>query len=198
MKTERLLIIVLIITIVLRFIWAQYGWGAEYIALFPPLIACIALLIYYHLVVKNSFYKASVLYFIIFVIGIIFNILEVRGRGFFLFLGSLGFILFPVYLLAKHRKHPETHIFRYSVLFCLLLLSQTILYLFFPTNKILTVAHMLSYLIIIVSGYIVLNRRVEEHVTEDEKKIITFIIIANILSLLGVTFKESFYYLLWI
>ncbi len=115
-----------------------------------------------------------------------------------LFLGTLGFMVFSVYFINRKRKDLQSHIFVWSLLLGLVLIFQCFLYLFVGTDIMLTIGHGLSYPAILIGFNILFNKKMEKDVGADEKKILSFIIIANVLSVLGVTFKESFYILLWI
>lgn len=201
MDSEKLVIVSIILSVIVRFLWASLGWPGESFLLFPVYIALIWLLALYYRHLEDKIYKVTVLYFIVYVLAIFVNVLETPFKGFILFLGSLGFILFSIYFFYKRRKTGLTvdnPIVKYTFLFSLVLIVQTVFYVFIPTNDLLTFGHMMSYLIILLGATLLFKSRVENELTPDEKKILTFIIIANVLSLLGVTFKESFYGSIWI
>jgi hypothetical protein len=198
MKTERILIITVFLSVILRFLWAYNGWPGELFTMYLVFISLLALLITYYLRTVESFYKLVHIYFMLYVIGISFNILEWKGDGMLLFLGTLGFIVFPVYLINRKRKDLTSNVFVWSLLLGLVLVFQCIMYLFINTDIMLTIGHGLSYPAILIASHIIFSRKIEKDINPDEKKILSFIIIANVLSVLGVTFKESFYILIWI
>lgn len=198
MKIERLLLILILASVILKYLWANYGWGGQFLMMFPVLFCTLALLGWYYYCLSDLFYKIVLIYFALFIVSIMFNILEWKGRGLLLFIGSLGFILFPVSFFLRRKKMIHRNIFKFSLLLLLVMVVQTFVYLFVPSDLILTLGHMLSFLIVILAAAILYKGEFQEETSEDEKKIVTFIIIVNILSLLGITFKESFYYFIWI
>ena len=198
MKTERLLMGLTLISVILRYVWATLGWSGERAIMFPVFICLFLLLLNYYKHMTSDFYKLILGYFALFLLAILFNIMDIRGGGLLLFIGSLGFILFPVYFWNKRRPMLETNIFKYSLLLAILMSAQTVFYLFVPTDNFLTIGHLLTYIIVIVGITILTGKQNNKDLIIDEKKILTFIIIVSVLSLLGVTFKKSFYNNIWL
>ncbi|MBX9853217.1 MAG: hypothetical protein K2X86_15845 [Cytophagaceae bacterium] len=198
MKTEHILMGLILVSVIIRYVWASFGWSGERVIMFPVFICLFLLLLHYYKRMTSDFYKIIIGYFALFLMSILFNIMEMKGRGILLFVGSLGFILFPVYFWNKRRSMLETNIFKYSLLLGILLITQTVFYLFIPTENFLTIAHVLNYIIVIVATAILTGKQNNKDLIIDEKKILTFIIIVSVLALLGVTFKRSFYSNIWL
>jgi hypothetical protein len=198
MRTDRLLFIIIFLTVVVRFLWATLTWPGEFYLMFPVFISLIALLIWYYLQMESNFYKMVLMYFILFIIGIFLHLFEIKIASLVLFLGSIGFLLFSGYVILKRKNSKKDKLFFLLLSLSVSIIFQTILYLFFATSTVLLLAHSLSFVISGLALAIVFRKEVEKVITIDEKNILSFIIIVNILSLLGVTFNASFYSSLWI
>lgn len=198
MRTDRILFIIIILTVLVRYLWASLAWSGEFYLMFPVYIALVILLLWYYSKADNNFYRIVLLYFILFIIGIALQLFEVKMADLFLFLGSLGFVMFSVYFMIRKKNLLKSK----SLIWCLLLtvciILQTVLYLFVASQGILIIAHSMSFFILGLALTLVVRKEVEKEITPDEKNILSFIIIVNILYLLGITFKASFYSSLWI
>jgi hypothetical protein len=198
MRTDRLLFIIIIISVLIRYLWATLGWSGEFYIMFPVYIALVILLIWYYSQTENNFYRIVLLYFLLFIIGIALQLFEVKMADLFLFLGSLGFIMFSIYFIIRKKNLLKSKSKIWCFLLSICIIIQTVLYLFVASQGVLIVAHSLSFFIGGMALALVFRKEVEKDITTDEKNILSFIIIVNILSLLGITFKASFYSSLWI
>jgi len=127
------------------------------------------------------------------VMGIIFELNEWKGAYPLLFVGSLGNFMFPLYTVYTRKNLAVKNVMRYLVMLGILLWVQNIFLFFIPVDNYLSMAHTANYFIAAMCFYILFNETNVRGLSDDERKIIVFILIAAVLSALGVTFKEKFY-----
>ncbi|MFL5728554.1 MAG: hypothetical protein ACJ75J_03610 [Cytophagaceae bacterium] len=195
MKTERYLVIGIFACIFLRYVF-EYLSLPELAKTFIYLVFLleIVLLSLFFLKTEKIVYRIVLIYYFIAVLGILLELAEWK-RGYpLMFIGSLGNFLFPAYMVYTRRKKMEgKEVFRYLIALGLLLWIQNIFLFFIATQNYLVMGHMSSYFIAAACFYILFNARNSQSLSEDERKIIVFILITAVLSALGVTFKENFY-----
>jgi hypothetical protein len=96
-------------------------------------------------------------------------------------------------VIYTRRKSGFRGVLPFLVMLGILLYAQNIFLFFIPVENFLSLAHTSSYFIAAICFYILFNEANANSLSEDERKIIVFILIAAVLSALGVTFKEKFY-----
>lgn len=198
MNLDRILILIIFLSVALRYLWAILGWSGEFFMLFPVFIFLFILLLVYYRGIQDGFYKLVILYFMLFIGGLVMNVLGWKGKGMMLFLGSLGFILFSGYFMYQKSKDIGKRIFKWSLFLGMVLLAQTFIFLFIGTDKLFLLGHFMSYPLVFIGLAILFGKRMGQDISMDEKKILSFIIIVSILSAIGVTYKEIFYSSIWI
>ncbi|HXA01030.1 MAG TPA: hypothetical protein VNW99_03525 [Cytophagaceae bacterium] len=194
MKIERYFIFFLFACIFLRYTF-QYFAFPVLANLFIHLVFLlqIALLVLFFIEIKNTVCRIVLTYYMIGVLAIIFELNQWKGAYPLLFIGSLGNFLFPVYVVYTRRKFGFKGVLPYLVVLGIFLWTQNIFLFFIPVQNNLSMAHTTSYFIAATCFYILFNETNANSLSEDERKIVVFILIAAVLSALGVTFKEKFY-----
>jgi hypothetical protein len=143
---------------------------------------------------EKTVYRIVWIYYLIGVTGFIFELNQWEGGYALLFMGSLGNFLFPVYVVYTRRKKLEgKDVYRFLIVLGILLWIQNIFLFFIPLVNFLVMGHMVSYFIAAACFYILFGGQNAKNLSEDERKIIVFILITAVLSALGVTFRENFY-----
>lgn len=194
MKIERYLIIFLFACIFLRYTFQFLAFPVlANIFIYMVFLLQIALLALFFTEIKNTVCRIVLIYYLLGVLGIIFELNEWKNAYTLLFIGSFGNFLFPIYVVYNRRNVESKTVLVYLVVLGILLWGQNIFLFLSPVGNNLSLAHTASYFIAAVCFYILMNEKNANSLTEDERKIIVFILIAAVLSALGVTFKENFY-----
>jgi hypothetical protein len=194
MKVERYLIIFLFTFIFLRYTFQFFALPVlASIFIYLVFLLQVALLALFFIESKNVVCRIILIYYLMGVIGIIFELNKWEGGYPLLFIGCLGNFIFPVYVVYNRRKSGAKEGLRYLVMLGILLWAQNIFLFIIPVDNYLSLAHTANYFIAAVCFYILFNEGNVRSLSDDERKIIVFILIAAVLSALGVTFKEKFY-----
>jgi hypothetical protein len=194
MKIERYFIISLFTSIFLRYTFQFFALPVlTDIFIYLVFLLQIALLALFFIESKKAVCRIILIYYLMGVVGIIFELNEWNGAYPLLFIGSLGNFIFPVYAFYSRKKAGDKKILSYLVMLGILLWAQNIFLFFIPVDNYLSMAHTANYFIAAVCFYILFNEENVRSLSDDERRIIVFILIAAVLSALGVTFKEKFY-----
>jgi hypothetical protein len=195
MKAERYIVVSLFMCIFLRYVFQYFALPKlSNIFIFLVFLLQTCLIVLFFIKTERSTYRVVWIYYLIGVIGIIFDLNGWKGAYALLFIGSLGNWLFPAYVVYTRKKKLEgKEVYRYLIALGILLWMQNIFLFFISFGKSLVVGHAISYFIAAACFYILFNARNAKSLSEDERKIIVFILITAVLSALGVTFKENFY-----
>jgi hypothetical protein len=194
MKIERYFIVSLFSCIFLRFAFQYFALPVlANLFIYLVFLLQIALLVLFFIEIKKAICRVVLIYYMVGVLGIIFELNEWNGAYPLLFIGSLGNFIFPVYVIYDRRKSGFKDVLRFLVVLGILLWAQNIFLFIIPVNNYLSMAHTTSYFIAATCFYILFNEANANSLSEDERKIVVFILIAAVLSALGVTFKEKFY-----
>ena len=195
MKIERYIVISLFACIFLRYVFQYFALPAlANLFIYLVFLLQSALIGLFFIKTEKTVYKIVWIYYLISVIGILLELNEWKGGYALLFIGSLGNFLFPVYMIYTRRKKLEgKDVYLYLIVLGILLWIQNIFLFFISITNFLVMGHMVSYFIAAVCFYVLFVGQNAKSLSEDERKIIVFILITAVLSALGVTFRENFY-----